>query len=75
MSLEAEVMRYWEMGHYDTAHIAVILGASEATVYNIVSHRPLSEKHEPAPPRIPYAGAEREYTTYYPNRFVRKDMQ
>ena len=72
MSLEAEVMRYWEMGHYDTAHIAVILGAREAEIYRITSSRP--RKAKPVAPKVAYAGKDQLYTTYYPNRFVRADM-
>jgi hypothetical protein len=68
MSLQSEVMRLWEMGQYDTAHIAEILGASEATVYLITSSRPRAPKR--AAPKAPYAG----YETYYPNRFVRSDV-
>lgn len=36
---DAEILRYWRMGQYDTTHIADLTGATEAEVYRVVSNR------------------------------------
>lgn len=69
MSLQSEVMRFWEMGQYDTEHIADKLRVEESEVYRILSQRPLKER--PKPPRKPYAG----YPSAYDNRFASKSYR